>query len=368
MKSLPIGIVLFLLPLLIMAQKPDVNPELKNFPAHIIGRVHELDVNKTMSVKRQVELAKRLVTIDSMANTALNKGKSLDSVASYYQNEYRNLSEVLSPLEMNDYFLDKIAKKTSYHPPMSDYELQKYDPANKNLFVSPISYVLKFRSELSLSQDVIDKLTPYLFKRVPSPMQPWRMEFLILSSNLKPNQFKRYFELMNEPKAKYYTNIDWARLRYSYVETDRYAIKSTDTNALKKNIYKYWLNRVSAKDIAESYPTYLPDSAFLKNELEKPDALFILDARSTQVEKSSPLEFMIKYYDYLKLSENQFQMVVKKYIDFKKAELKQQFSAAMHDTKIYGPINTEGVLSTEQMKIYKELRRTKIQEVGINTP
>ncbi len=99
MKTLLLS--LLFLPFVIQAQvSPNVS---KRYPAHIVYKIDDLLAKVNLSEEKQIKIAQKFAKMDSIANTSLANGGSIDLLKPYYTIDNKFLKNILSVEELEKF-------------------------------------------------------------------------------------------------------------------------------------------------------------------------------------------------------------------------------------------------------------------------
>ncbi len=296
------AILLSVLPLTIKAQ---VAPELsRNFPANIIAKIYDVTLKAKLPLQKQIRLGWYFKTQDSLANASLLKGEPASEIKKYYEVKPEILSKVLSPLELNDYEIDK-------------------DNA-----ASKFAVAIKYRIELALTQVQINSLfnqfeqEKKLVKKIGFDIKRYEADHLVLI--MKKEQYRALLLMINREKAQDYAIEIWKQGKELGL-TD-----GTDSVSVIPELLRYHNNNVTSTE----YTNTTGDLDKNIGSIPKPPLLQKIDVVNGNVEEKE-LAAAVKYKTELNLNYRQVNAIINYAIQLEnwRALTKSKNPNASTDTK-----------------------------------
>ena len=272
-------LLLFLwLPIIIKAQ---VSPELtQKFSANILVRIYEVNAKVKLPLQKQVLLGEYFKTQDRLANAAVAKGLDPSEINKYYVTKPEDLTGILSPLELNDYSI------------------------NKDNTASKFAVAIKYREQLNLDISQVDSLlmevniAKNIRKKLGSNIKKYEAEHLI--KILKNEKYMNLLFIINKEKASAFATDGWHRLKQIGLTNE------LDSTYEVEALANYENNMITSSEYTSTTSDYDKKKDLLKPLLAK--KLDVINGNVT----SKELTTVVKYHEELNLDVKQ----VNKAIDY----------------------------------------------------
>jgi hypothetical protein len=333
MKKTAIRIMVFslCLPAYTIAQPaPEI---IRQFPAYIAHKIHEVTARINLTPEKQMELGKYFLKQDKLANESLSKSTDLGN---FYSLNYNNLLHVLSPFEVNDFFAD-------------DYSVNK------------ISLALKYRDKLKLNDGQITQLLKQneIFESLAATANKAAFVKKELSNILNREQYKTLLVLIYHQQALADTRADWNKLKLNKL------VSPKDSNTLFTRIYDYYID-------SKSKPEYLnlannwrrADSLRAAIELSKPDVLLKQNIADNTLFRKNQLSEILKNEKQLGLSKVQADSLFTAYkqLELERISYNMRYTEITYNVKPFEYEQIHKILTLPQITSFFEIKHKNLAQ------
>ncbi len=237
-----------------VSAKAQIAPEIiKKYPAHILVQIQHVTSRVSLPLDQQEKLAQYYTLEDGLAEAKKAQGGSLEEIDKFYSLDIRQLSKLLTPLQLNDYNTAELSNNTS--------ELAK---------------ALKYRKELQLSKTQVNELlTRVSNDKTVSPPDltlSKSIEFNSLKEVLSKDQFQFYFKVINKDKALTVAQDNWIQLKKFNL------VQNSDSAKITDELFKHLFDQYTGIDQINYSRPKATDSVARFYTLFRPYILWKLDA------------------------------------------------------------------------------------------
>ncbi|MFH6991771.1 hypothetical protein [Flavobacterium sp. FlaQc-48] len=326
MKTWLLGLCLFL-PL---SHQGQISPKtIKGFPAHVLFKIDQVTSRIKLSEEKQIKLAKKIVSMDSLATLGFTKGETVAELKKKYFNlDRKALKDLLSAEEADEYFY-QIDEKNRFLVALHQAARLKLEPTQ----------VIQIRKENA----VLDSLN--LVDEVPRNAYCNQK----LEPILDKKQYASLIFFLYAKTSLEETNKVWKKIQALQL------IAPKDTAAVFKELLGFNLHKNRILDTeAQKYDTKKTDE--LRNLItyeKRPAVMFRYQILSDESYRANLFSTSIKYEKELSLSQTQIDTLLSKY---KKLELtklrdiykKQAFNKA-NEYALFENSNIVKILDPQQI-------------------
>lgn len=272
-------------PIIAQAQlSPNV---IKQFPAHIVYQIDEVNLKLNLSEGKQIKIGQKLFASDSLANISLAKGGAVDQLKSYYTIDANFLKPILSTEELDHY--GYIQNKENRF--LVALEFAK----DLKLEHKQISEIRKQNDSLSTVPKMSAKETIQIFNKK-------------LNTILAKEQYVSLLKIVYQEQSIEDAKKNWVKIKQLKLVADE-----NDKTEYAK-ILNYYLAKNSFLDIkAERYDKKKGDLLAKKITLAEPPLLTHANILSEGPYKNNRYASVIKYEKKLELTKNQIDSLLLKY-------------------------------------------------------
>ncbi|MFM9826136.1 hypothetical protein [Flavobacterium sp.] len=316
----------------------------KEFPAHIVFKINQVNKKIDLSVERQKALGNYLLQNEKIANESLAKGESLEKLKQLNNLSKENLKNILTPTELDNY-------------------LAANDKTNKLL------WAIKYKNQLNLNNVQLEKLhreNDYLdsISKTPNFDKETQGKNKI-STILSPKQYLAFLAIFHHKNAKKKTEKQWENLKNLKI------VSVKDSAKIVPTIYKYYIDKNSLEDFESDNLGYLGKNSLKDNALEnfdkmkksfarkkleltKPAILIRADMLTNTDFSKDQFSIAIKYEKELSLTAIQIDSLLAKYkeMGLSKLNFETKYSSKKFKESPFEYKNLSKILTPKQMDLY----------------
>lgn len=299
----------------------------KNYSAYIVYKLDELNSKVNLSEDKQIKIARKLFTVDSLANVNLAKGEPPAQLKSYYIIEANFLKTVLSPEELEHY---------------------GYATNRDNRYFA----ALNFASELKLESTQINEIRKQNDSLAGVPKMSSKETIEIYNKKLQniltKEQYVLLLKIIYQEQSEEDAKKDWERIIKLQLATDK-----NDRKEYIK-ILNYHLAKNSFLDKkADRYEKTKRDFLAKKATLGEPPILIYANILSDGTYINNKYSSVIKYEKELELNKSQIDTLLLKYKQLEKIKLENKEKESSAEAPKIAPLEYENIaqiLNSEQVK------------------
>lgn len=300
---------------------------IRNYPADIVYKVEELNSKVNLSEDKQIKIAQKLYTADSLANISLSKGDSAARLKSYYAIDNAFLKPILSPEEL-DYY--------------------GYTTNKDNRFLT----VLAFSTHLKLEPRQINEIRKQNDSVASIPKLSEKETILIYNKKLiqvlTQQQYIAMLKIIYSEQSEQEAKKDWEKIIKLQLADDHKDRKEY-VKILNYHIAK---NAFLDKD-AERYGKTKRDFLAKKMALEEPSILVHANILAEDGFINNKYSSIIKYEKELELTQSQTDTLLLKYNQLERIKLENREKESSPEALKIVPSEYENIakiLTPEQVK------------------
>jgi len=300
----------------------------KEFPAHIVLKINQVNKKINLSVDRQKALGNYLLQNEKLANEGLARGESVEKLKQLNNLSEENLEKILTPTELDNY-------------------LAANDKTNKLL------WVIKYKDQLNLSNIQLEKLhrqNDYLDSISDTPnFNKKSLDENKISTILSHKQHLAFLAIFYHKNAQKKSNKQWEKLKKLKIVTVK------DSTALYPSIYTYFIDKSSLEDFeTDSHDKNKMDFARKTLELTKPPILIRADMLTKKDFSKDQFSIAIKYEKELSLTAIQIDSLLAKYkeMGLSKLNFEIKYSSKKFKESPFEYKNLSKILTPKQMDLY----------------
>lgn len=298
-----------------------------NYPADIVCKVDELNSKVNLSEDKQIKIAQKLYTADSLANISLAKGDPAARLKSYYIIDNTFLKPVLSPEEL-DYYGYSINKDNRFLAVLAFSAHLKLEPRQ-------ISEIRKQNDSVAGIPKLSEKETILIYNK---------KLIRVLTQQQYISMLKIIYREQSEEEAK----KDWEKIIKLQLADDNKDRKEY-VKILNYHITK---NAFLDKD-AERYGKTKRDFLAKKMALEEPSILVHANILAEDGFINNKYSSIIKYEKELELTQSQTDTLLLKYNQLERIKLENRDKESSNEALKAVPSEYENIakiLTPEQVK------------------
>lgn len=299
----------------------------RNYPAHIVYKIDEVNSKVNLSEDKQIKLGRKLYTADSLANVVLANGKPVAQLKSYYIIDDSFLKPILSPEELDHY---------------------GYATNNDNRYLT----ALNFASHLKLEPIQINEIRKQNDSLSAVPKMSSKGTIKIYSKKLRSiltkEQYVSLLKIIYQEQSEEEAKSDWEKIVKLQLADD----KKDRTEYFK--IINYHLTKNAFLDKkADRYEKTKRDFLAKKMALDEPTILLHANILSDGTYSNNKYSSVIKYEKEVELTKSQIDTLLVKYKEFERIKLENKEKESSSDAPKTAPKEYENiaqVLNSEQVK------------------
>ena len=318
-------IVILLLPVLGLAQIS--SKVARNYPAHIVYKIDEVNSKVNLSEDKQIKIGRKLFTADSLANVSLTKGEPIDQLKSYYTIDTDFFKPILSPEELDAY---------------------GYATDNDNRYLAALNFAPQLKLESTQINEIRKQNDSLAGVPTMSLKETIRIYNKKLHSILTKEQYVSLLKIIYQEQSEEEAKSDWEKI----IKLQLVADKNDRTEYIK--IINYHLAKNSFLDKkADRYEKTKRDLLAKKMALEEPPILLHANILSEGSYTNNKYSSVIKYEKEVELSKSQIDTLLVKYKQLERIKLENKEKESSTDAPKIVPKEYENIaqiLNSEQVK------------------
>jgi len=270
----------------------------KQFPAHIVLKIDDVNSKINLSEDKQIRLGKKLFTADSLANISLTKGESVSKLKSYNTVDIAFLKPILSPEELDIYA----------------YEINK-----DNRFLVALKFAKELKldakqiSDIRKQNDSFDSFSKLSSKEIIGFYNTK------LNLTLSKKQYNSLLNIIYKDQSLVDAKTDWGKIVKLKILTDE-----NNKTELSK-IINYHLAKNTLLDLkSERYDK--ATLVFLTNKISivQPPILLHANILTDDIPIKNIYSSVIKYEKELKLTKVQIDTLLSDYIKLERSNFERK--------------------------------------------